>query len=498
VDYASVGSSGEKVGEMIKLEEVLPHFQRDFLLKKPLVWLVGGLVIHGETEGDIDILVHLPEDSPLAIRVPLEFRLYRALPEDLRDRLSVVYDNVLGPFTDFIELYDLAAISQEKQTKVEMSLRTAPGQKQTYNSPTFAYIAVYGKEPEQFLSGRSNDPHRIWNGLEVDIHLKDGWLEALNSIDGIEIRASCEGHSPERVSYIVFRNTDYDPERAREISARLSRTEACYSLADVGDQGKMRIVVAGKTWYGEKGWEDWWNHLAERIEKATSTEVKKLKLEEFRSSGIDEDLKHPNERYRELWAGLRYIGNAAYPRLSEGKKWGEWTLQDCLQYFAAIIDKLRSIYFPILDTEDGKKKNGTSWWKCYWDAKKYMKSSAPSEEETKKWNEKRKTILKQDSFSDELAKALEEEYFPVNFLEEAEDFLFQELIRAKFRATGSEGRQADKEAKQSQEEDKIVMGRRFYPQKTSISALNAYRLGEVYKVQSAIDFLERLYDRGIR
>jgi len=124
------------------------------------------------------------------------------------------------------------------------------------------------------------------------------------------------------------------------------------------------------------------------------SELEKLHLEQFKAEGIDEDLAHPKERYKELIADLRYLGNSAFPRLKAGKKWGEWTLEDVLKYFAKIVDTLRGIYFPILPPKKGSKEYSSSYWKCYREAEKYMKSKPPKEDEIKIWERKRKEWMK--------------------------------------------------------------------------------------------------------
>jgi len=99
------------------------------------------------------------------------------------------------------------------------------------------------------------------------------------------------------------------------------------------------------------------------------SEIEKLHLEQFRSEGMDEDLKNPKKRKRELIADLRYLGNAGFPRLKAGKKWGDWTMEDILRYFAKIVDVLHSIGIDIKP----KKKTG-SWYECWKRAEKYMKT----------------------------------------------------------------------------------------------------------------------------
>lgn len=379
-ELAPVNPSGEGKGPEITLEEVLPYFEQSFLLKSPFLWLVGGLVAQGKTKGDIDVLVRLPQDIPQAIKVPLEFRLYRMLPEELRERLSIMYDLFAGPFTDSIEIADLKVKAREEPRKVKM---------------------------------------------EFDI------LEA-------------------------------------DFSRALSEEE-----------------------------------------------VERLDLERFRSGGIDEDLADPVKRFRFLLADLRYLGDAGYPRLKQGKAWGEWKLEDILKYFAKIVDTLRGkVYLPLLDHKgNGEKKNGSSWWNCYWQATKFMKTKPPSSEDIPEWNKRRAELLgnkKKDLVFElgeseitpdlliDMREALDTESFPDTFREEAEDFLWAEALKAGFRAVGTEGKRANSEARRSQKEDKVVLFRRTFPMKSALSALEGYRKGEVFSVESAVNHLRKLYERGVR
>jgi len=135
--------------------------------------------------------------------------------------------------------------------------------------------------------------------------------------------------------------------------------------------------------------------------------TEKLHLDQFRSEGIDYDLAHPKERYKELIADLRYLGNSAYPRLKAGKKWGDWTLKDVYQYFAKIVDTLRGIYIPWIPPfgkyaklyeeyygKDPEEAAKSSFWQCYKEAEKYMKTKPPETlEEAKEWDRKREELL---------------------------------------------------------------------------------------------------------
>jgi len=138
-----------------------------------------------------------------------------------------------------------------------------------------------------------------------------------------------------------------------------------------------------------------------KLPKGIQTSIKKVEFlsevteelihpEEFKIRGVDYDIEHPKKRWKELFADLRYLGNAGYPRLLKGESWGSFTPDKqgkelLLKYFARIVDALRSVYFPIFE-----KKDNSSYWKCYWEAKKYMKSKPPSKEEAKEWEQKRK------------------------------------------------------------------------------------------------------------
>lgn len=142
-------------------------------------------------------------------------------------------------------------------------------------SPTFAYELVYKKQiPGGWRGGRypGNYNSKLWNGISVDEHLEDKWLNDLNKIKSIEMRGSCEGHSKDWISYIAFRlNPKYDKNKAylSKVSQNLNKNKNVFCGWDVGTQGRPRFVCASKLWYGQKGWEDWWISLAKKIRKAT-------------------------------------------------------------------------------------------------------------------------------------------------------------------------------------------------------------------------------------
>lgn len=147
--------------------------------------------------------------------------------------------------------------------------RSAGGKTDHLNSPSLAHEAVYGKKPKMFLSGRTAHPQKLWKGIPVDKNLKSKWLKELNSIPNTTIRGSCSGHDRDRVSYVVLRLDPKHDKDARDVARRLNRVEGVYSKADIGREGRPRIVVAAKKWPGKKGWNSWWDRLSGRIRKET-------------------------------------------------------------------------------------------------------------------------------------------------------------------------------------------------------------------------------------
>lgn len=148
--------------------------------------------------------------------------------------------------------------------------------KEWVNSPTFAYQAVYGKLPDTPLRGRTDSPKRIWNDKEVDKEFKNNWLEDLNSIPDIEIRATDIGHSSNRVAFVVFRFKDKkNDSKAKDIVDSLNKLSGLYCKSDIGTEGRSRICIAGKIKLEDENWEKWWSSLAGKIKKIVEKEFEK-------------------------------------------------------------------------------------------------------------------------------------------------------------------------------------------------------------------------------
>ena len=135
------------------------------------------------------------------------------------------------------------------------------------NAPTLAYKTVYGKDPESPLMGRTNSPKKMWEGMSVDINLKDEWLEELNALP-VEIKSTEEGKSKERVAFVAFRMQEGEDEIYKEVEKNLKEEENIFVYSDIGNGGRPRICIAKDIVVGEEGWEEWWNSLSGKIKRA--------------------------------------------------------------------------------------------------------------------------------------------------------------------------------------------------------------------------------------
>jgi len=136
------------------------------------------------------------------------------------------------------------------------------------NAPCAAYEAVYEKKcPHR--SGRFLGSHgeKTWNGITVDEHLEDKWLNDLSRIKNIEMRASCEGHNKDWLTFVIFRFADNKSRDPKNIENQLEKDGITKVSAHIGRAGELRVVVSTKLWYGQPGWKEWWESLASKIKE---------------------------------------------------------------------------------------------------------------------------------------------------------------------------------------------------------------------------------------
>jgi len=149
-------SSGEMLGPTISRDEVLTHLNDDFKVRKPFVALVGGLATRGETKGDIDILIRTPDNSPDLVK-SIKHRIERALPEEMRKRLRYTV-NEGGPFTDYIELFDLTC-NRINPHNVVVQMRE--GDKKTFAAVQIANALGEWEEDDAWAES-------LWPSMEHD------------------------------------------------------------------------------------------------------------------------------------------------------------------------------------------------------------------------------------------------------------------------------------------------------------------------------------------
>ena len=145
------GGTSDKY-DSIELAEFLDKWD-SFSIRKSFLSLVGSLANWDRTEGDIDILVKAHDPSSLlealnraiakcfqigeeqmadvlaeaiqfihtdSVFLAAQWRIERAFPE-WSGRLHVLDDSFSGPFTNFVDLADLVAVSREEKKREEMA-----------------------------------------------------------------------------------------------------------------------------------------------------------------------------------------------------------------------------------------------------------------------------------------------------------------------------------------------------------------------------------------
>ena len=151
--------------------------------------------------------------------------------------------------------------------------KQCPNFKKKINAPTMAYKTVYGKFPDEPLTGKTNYPKKIWNEIEVDKNLKDEWLDELNSI-GVEIKSTDEGKTKERVAFVIFRMPQSKDDLYKKVEENLKKEKDLFVYSDVGLGDRPRICVAKDISYTQKGWEEWWGTLPGKIKRAYNDSIK--------------------------------------------------------------------------------------------------------------------------------------------------------------------------------------------------------------------------------
>jgi hypothetical protein len=307
--------------------------------------LAGSILYEREDNrkpNDIDIIVRAQEKDGkfwIVLDPALRLKIDRILEKRFGNKSVEWVASTYGPNWSYLPIYDLALIPRKSQKVIEI------------NEPKFA--------EEFYKEGR----HSREKCMECD---KPPEYEVLWA-EGMAHAWFCKEHFKEWAGQENKKHTG--------------------GFTDIDSVKEVKDGVAAKK-FGD--------NPNPNIRDELKKEFEKLHLEEFKQTGIDEDMKNPVVRHKELFAGLRYLGDSGFPRIKEGKEWGEWKLEDILKYYAGITDCLRSVFYPIIPPKIGEAEYKTSYWECYRESRKYMRSKPPAtEEEVKEWDKKRKEIIKE-------------------------------------------------------------------------------------------------------
>jgi hypothetical protein len=195
IEWAPVYPSGENMGREVSLDEVV-QVLKDFRVRTPIAYLVGGIVNNRKTKGDIDIL--LKGDLTSELRHIIHFRLGRMFPPELSQRIQFLDDDFDGPFTNHIPIADLMVKVRDDFIVKEMSIERISKANDIYQK----YPSGSRKSVVQ-LHFRGKSLHTDYR-VDVGDHLV-GWTLAsqiagkIPDIETLEqAKGIIESYSPER------------------------------------------------------------------------------------------------------------------------------------------------------------------------------------------------------------------------------------------------------------------------------------------------------------
>jgi hypothetical protein len=229
-DLAPVNPSSVKSGKEITLEDILSYF-KSFYRAKPYVSLVGGLANNGKTEGDIDIFIRSNKED-----IATEFRIYRMFPDELRNRIHILYptDDNPGVYTNYIDLFDLKL---EGRNVKHVELMAAIDERKGIKLFTFSKLL----KPEH---GRyKGEEYEVDHLIEI-LNSKPEWYEkgilVQKKFDGVHVRCDVQRHYESGFSVRIW------TEEGNEITDKLPTLRAALGTASKGHA--MALVGELELW----------------------------------------------------------------------------------------------------------------------------------------------------------------------------------------------------------------------------------------------------------
>lgn len=138
----------------------------------------------------------------------------------------------------------------------------------TYNAPMFIYSILYDRKPP-FIPGRtSNHPQKMFKGILVDKQIPEKALIKIFLIGDIITRASCQGESDIKPTFLIFRPTNQNKKYIDKFVSKLNKFEDIKAGYDQGREGFYRIGVTTNLWHDDNPtlFRQWWNKLPDRIQ----------------------------------------------------------------------------------------------------------------------------------------------------------------------------------------------------------------------------------------
>ncbi|MCE7740150.1 MAG: hypothetical protein GPJ50_12310, partial [Candidatus Heimdallarchaeota archaeon] len=210
----------KKLGRFINTIETLDMAKLKTFLKN------RGLTIPGlkKMTADVSIYIYEKHEEGEAELI------YVVGPEGFEEEYEDIEEEVSSSSREGESSSSISSSSSESSSEEEFEEDKFS---EKINAPTFAYQTVYGKNPEEFLSGRTDAPKKMWQGRAVDEGLKDEWLEKLNNLP-VEIRSTDEGKSKERPAFVVLRMPKEYDALHKEMVENLKKQSDLFVKFDIG------------------------------------------------------------------------------------------------------------------------------------------------------------------------------------------------------------------------------------------------------------------------
>ncbi|AJP62006.1 ATP-dependent DNA ligase [ANMV-1 virus] len=336
-DLAPVNPSDTQEGEEITLEQILPFF-KSFYKSKPYVSLVGGLANNGRTKGDIDVFIRSNQED-----VATEFRIYRMFPDELRNRIHILYpsDDNPGVYTNYIDLFDLklegrnvkhvelmSAIDERKGIKLFTFTKLLKPEHGRYKGEVYTIdnlIGILNTKPEWYEKGIY--VQKKFDGVHVrcDVQRQEGrgfsvriWTEEGNDITrklptlAAALGEASKGHAMALVGELEFW-------KDKEHQSRQSTTAIIHTKEVHPEENKVVLNVFDMLFYNKDDIHK--KQYSKRLEYLKRIETSEhVKAVETRLAENETDLKNAVKRFAEMPGSEgAYLKRADFPYELDGK-----------------------------------------------------------------------------------------------------------------------------------------------------------------------------------